>query len=399
MIDTITIDELKIGMYVVDVICSDKNFKVKTQGLVKSKKTIDILKKQGVTSVTVEYDIPDETTDNDSKDAALSDSNQNNIPPKSQPIKIKSIEDEFSRSCIIYGAATENIKNLFTCASLEQGVNTNAINDLASEITESVIRNEYAMAILTRIRNKSSYQWEHAINCAVLLCGFSLYLGLKKETTILITLGAMLHDIGIAVVPKGVIEKPGKFTKNDMDVMKKHLKWGQEIYKKNGIPQKIVLDMIINHHERLDGSGYPRGLDETNLSKLAKMSAIVDVYDAMTGDKVYKQGEQPINALRYLIAKNDKFDRGLVQQFIKYIGVHPVGSLVKLSNETLAIVIQGNRENPLNPVVKVFYNMKHRSYITSKKYDLTKGDVSIIESSRPEEYDINLSKVIREILG
>jgi hypothetical protein len=119
----------------------------------------------------------------------------------------------------------------------------------------------------------------------------------------------------------------------------------------------------------------------------------------MTGDKNYKQGEQPISALRYLLAKNEKFDRVLVQQFIKYIGVHPVGSLVKLSNETLAIVTQGNRRDPLKPKVVAFYSIKYNHTMTSKKHCLLKEDISIVASVRPEDYKINLSKMIREVIG
>ncbi len=394
--NTVTIDELKLGMYVLDVKSKNRFFKIKTQGLVKSQKIIDQLKKQGVVSLVVK------AQEESVEDTQNSPSQTPNIPQKNKPkatVKTKSLEDEFHLSCKIYDNATDCIKTIFDDIQSGQKVNFNAVNELASEITESVIRNEYAMSILTRIRHQSTYQWEHAINSGVLLCGFSLFLGIKKETATEITIGAILHDIGVAKVPKGITDKKGKLTANEKDVVQKHVSWGHQICKNDGVLNKITTDMLINHHERLDGSGYPRGIEAGKLSKLARITAIVDVYDAMTGDKYYKQGEQPINALRYLLAKNEKFDRVLVQQFIKFIGVHPVGSLVKLSNDLLAIVTQGNRRDPLKPKVTAFYNTKHSRNITSKEICLIKEPISIIASARAEDYKINLSKVIREIIG
>ncbi len=255
------------------------------------------------------------------------------------------------------------------------------------------------MSILTRIRSRSTYQWEHAINSGVIMCGFSLFLGIEKSTTTNITIGAMLHDVGVAKVPKAIIDKNGKLTQNEQDVMQKHIVWGHNICKIDGISNKIITDMLVNHHERLDGSGYPRGIAAGKLSKLARITAIVDVYDAMTGEKSYKKGEQPIVALRHLLAKKDNFDRVLVQKFIKYIGVHPVGSLVKLSNETLGVVTEGNRLEPLKPKVTSFYSLKNQRNITSKPHSLSKEDIKIIASVRPEDYKINLSKVIRGMIS
>jgi HD-GYP domain-containing protein (c-di-GMP phosphodiesterase class II) len=406
MIDTITIDELKVGMYVVDLTCSNSDFSVKTQGKVKSQKIINQLKKQGVTKLVVEYfpeEFPDARQEEQKDDVAEvqenSNKDDNQEPLVNQHKNSKSVDDEFARSCNIYDSAGGDVKNILSSGASTQRLSISAIKELANNITESVLRNEYAMAILTRIRHPSTYQWEHVLNSGVLMCGFSLYLGFEKETLKQITLGAMLHDIGVAKVPRGIVDKPGKFTKNDMDVMKKHVAWGQKICKEDEMNDKVILDMVLNHHERLDGSGYPRGLDESKLSKLARMIAIVDVYDAMTADRTYKKGDQPINVLRYLMANNKKFDRALVQQFIKYLGVHPVGSLVKLSDEKLAIVVHGNRNEPVKPKIKIFYNIKHQRYITSKECDLAKVDTKILASVRPEDYDVNLPKVIRQIIG
>jgi HD-GYP domain-containing protein (c-di-GMP phosphodiesterase class II) len=307
------------------------------------------------------------------------------------------LNEEFARSCEIYDSTTKNIQNLFERAQAQKSLSPEAVSLLANEITNSVIRNEYAITILTRIRHHSTYQWEHAINCAILICGFALFLGLNRDTAQKMTLGALLHDIGVAKVPKGIINKPGKLSSNEMTVMKKHLVWGHQLCKRDGFDDPIIMDMLINHHERLDGSGYPRGLKKEKLSKLARITAIIDVYDAMTGDKSYKKGEQPIIALRHLLRQKDKFDQELVQKFIKYIGVHPVGSLIQLSNEKLAVVVEGNRAEPLKPKIKIFYSVKLQQHLKSKDCDLTSDTASIIASIRAEDYNINSAKVIRDI--
>lgn len=397
MIKNITIDELKIGMYVKDVTWGNDKFKVKTQGIVKSTKTIEQLKKQGVVSLVVEYSPAGEPTEM-AVDNSQAETEESQSTSTTTDLKT-SIEQELSQSCVIYDNAAAQMNEMFEQVKTGKALNAAAINELASEITDSIIRNEYAITMLTRIRSQSTYQWEHAINCSVLLCGFSLYLGLKKETAQQIALGGMLKDVGMAKVPPGIIQNPAAISDFDMKAVKNHVKWGLEANKKDGLNNKIVTDMVVNHHERLDGSGYPRGIAKNSLSKLARMTAIVDVYDAFTGDKPYKPGEPPISALRYLMSNKHLFDQDLVQQFVKYLGIHPVGSVVKLSNDKLAIVTQGNRKNPVKPQVKTFYNLKHNRYTTSTDCDLAEEDHKIIASVNPEDHNINLNKVIRDVIS
>jgi len=391
MLKKITIDELEVGMYVTDVVWESSQYKVKTQGLVKSPGTIDQLRKQGVASIVIDASRLEESAKND-------EPQRTNASPATPENKKCSIEEEFARSTELYDEATEHVKEIFFNARSGEQLSPEAVHVLAGEITDSVIRNEFAMTMLTRIRHHSTYQWEHSINSGVLLCGFSLYLGIKKETAKQITLGALLHDVGNAKVPRAIMEKPDKLTKNEMSVVKKHVSWGLNICKKDGLTNPIVVDMLVNHHERLDGSGYPRGISDGKLSKLSRMTAIVDVYDAMTGDSTYRKGQEPVQVLRYLMSKPNLFDQELVQKFIKYMGVYPVGSLVQLNNDKIAVVLEGNRVEPLKPIVKVFYSIKLRHYITAKTIDLRDETAKITGSIKAEDYEINLSKLLKDIV-
>jgi len=404
---TLTINELKTGMFVTEVMLSNRKNKVKNQGRVNSQRTIESLKKQGVTQVIIKCedekttsDEPTESSEDTNPQSTESDQEDKIAPTKNKlPAEACSLDQEFSRSCEIYDNTTKNIQSLFNHARAQKALSPEAINLLACEITDSVVRNEYAITILTRIRHHSTYQWEHATNCAILVCGFALFLGLNKDTAQKMTLGALLHDIGVAKIPKGIIEKPSKLTTNEMDVVKKHLAWGHQICKKDGFNDPIIMDMLINHHERLDGSGYPRGLKKEKLSKLARITAIIDVYDAMTGDKNYKKGQPPINALRHLLGDKNKFDQEIVQQFIKYLGVHPVGSFVELSNKQIAIVVEGNRSEPLKPKVKIFFSLKLQNYVKMKDCDLSKDPVTIITSVHADVHNIKSTKVINDFLN
>ncbi len=397
MLKSLTIDELKVGMHVKDIILKNSNHKVKNQGVVNSARTIELLKKQGVARVVIECDDECEDEVNGKAQSPDTEDDEKNTPEEAID-ETQSLADEFNRSCEIYDEATESVRELFLNTSMGKPLSPESMSLLAGEITSSLLRNEHAITILTRIREKSNYQWEHAINCGVLICGFGLYLGLKKETVQEMTLGALLHDIGTAKVSNAILDKNGELTANELSVVKKHVIWGVELAKRDNFSSPIIIDMMVNHHERLDGSGYPRGLSSKKLSKLSRMTAIVDVYDAMTGDKAYKKGELPQAVLRHLLKESKKFDPELVQQFIKYMGIHPVGSLVLLSNEKLAVVLESNRIEPLKPKVKVIYNLKLERFSKPADHDLTEEDFGIVATVHASDYQINLNKVIRDIV-
>lgn len=390
---TLDINELEVGMYVKDIILKNSSHKVKNQGKVNSERTINLLKKQGVAKVVIQFEENEEPKTAATIETPADNSTQ---PPLDEET---SLEQEFARSCQIYDQATENVKQLFLDTEHHKPLNIEKMEQLAGEITESIQRNEHAITILTRLRQKSFYQWEHAINCGIILCGFSLYLGLKKSTVQEITLGALLHDIGSAKVPSAILQKMEPLNASEMAVVKKHVFWGVDLAKKEGFTSPLIVDMLVNHHERLDGSGYPRGIDKNKITKLSRMTSVVDVYDAMTGDKPYKKGELPLTVFRHLMTHKAQYDQELVQKFIKYMGIHPVGSLVELTNEKLAVVIEGNRVDPLKPKVRIIFSLKHNQFTNPTDCDLSQEDMSIIASVHPDDYEINMNKVIREVIN
>ncbi|XQW84048.1 HD-GYP domain-containing protein [Thalassotalea piscium] len=400
---TLLIDDLKVGMFVKDIILKNSNHKVKNQGTVNSEHTIALLKKQGVDKVVVELQ-PEQLAILEQNSVVDLINPPENTEADISPAQQIIIEQETSNKALsqandLYQQAHKEIHALFLQVRKGQMISTDGIDKLALAITNSVIKNEYAMVLLTCIRHHSTYQWEHAVNCAIHMCGFALYLGLTPDVVHQIAIGALMHDIGIAKIPDGIINKPEKLTSHEIPLIKKHAKYGVEICKKSGLTNPMVLDMTLNHHERLDGSGYPRGISNEKLTKLARMIAIVDVYDAITGEKNYRASQQPLEAFRYLITHKNKFDPLLVQQFIKYLGIHPVGSVVQLSNDRLAMVMAGNRAAPLEPIVKIFFNIDTMQYSKIKEVDLSKEPLAITSAIDTKDFEINSQSIIKEFIS
>ncbi|GAA5140639.1 HD-GYP domain-containing protein [Thalassotalea piscium] len=403
---TLSINELQVGMFVKDIILKNSDHKVKNQGIVNSERTIALLKKQGVDKVVVQLQ-PEQLALLDQQDQA-DQQNKNNLAISVEENEAQEstehqpdlpLDDELAQAYALYDKASEQIQSLFLQARNRQKISTDGVEKLALAIMQSVIKNEYAITILTRIRHHSSYQWEHAANCAILMCGFALFLDLKHKIVHQITIAALIHDIGNAKIPEGIISKPGLLSTHEVIAVEKHVMHGVDICQQKALLNPIIKDIILNHHERLDGSGYPRRVSEDKLSKLARAMAIVDVYDAITGEQTYKKAQQPIDAFRYLITNKNKFDPSIVQQFIKYLGVHPVGSVIQLSNERLAMVMVGNRAEPLKPKIKVFFNLDTMQHIKPRDIDLSIEDLSIVRAVNTEDFDINTSKLIKDFVN
>ncbi|SFB82172.1 HD-GYP domain-containing protein [Pseudoalteromonas denitrificans] len=411
MLKTYSISDLRPGMFVKNVSKQKKKLKIKTHGWVRSQNLIEQLKKEGILEVVVDLAQKDPTIVSQKQETIvekkLQESASKNIESTEKIKKTKkqilddiSLEQEFSKACITYDQSLNKVRTVHQDIASGMKVDIKILQKVATEIIDSVFRNEDAMAVLTRLRDKNAYAWRHTINSAILISVFARYLNYSKKSAHELTLGALLHDLGQARVPLGIINKLSSLSELENKAMQKHVAHGFNLSKTQKGVTPVMLDMIVNHHERLDGSGYPRGITGEKLSKAARMMAIVDAYDAMTADRVFKQGLEPISVLRHLLGQKEKYDSVLVQKFIKCMGVHPVGSIVKLTTDRLAIVLAGNRHDPIRPKVKVFYNAKHKHYITSKDIHLSEQDstLKIISGVRPQDHQINLSRLLKEQL-
>ncbi|MCQ8820928.1 HD domain-containing protein [Pseudoalteromonas agarivorans] len=406
MLIALPISELTPGMFVDSVTKQHEglnSIKIKTSGLVRNQAIIKRLVTEGVLELLIDFTkgdaaIPDKYKPKSAPSQKSTTSSSKTKPPAVKPAI--TLEQEFAKASINFEQHNRKLQALYGDVTTGLSVNLKVIDEMANDIVSSVFRNTSAMTILTRIKDKHSYNWRHMINCAIFTAVFAKYLGYKEEAVQQLAMGALLHDLGQAKLPQGIISRPSKLTSSEMDIIKRHVAQGLGLVKGEKGITPLILDMIVNHHERLDGSGYPRGITAEKLSRPARIMAIVDVYDALTADRPHQEGDEPINALRYLLANKELFDAELVQHFIKCLGVHPVGTIVKLTNERLALVLEGNKSNPIKPKVKLFYNAKHGHHVTPKDLDLNEPDqsIKIVSSIKPLDYQINLARLLKEHL-
>ena len=185
--------------------------------------------------------------------------------------RVVSLQQEFAKASVSYDAHNRKLQSIFGDLTSGLSLNTDALNEISNEIVSSVFRNEHAMTILTRIKDKHSYNWRHMINCTIFTAVFAKYLGYKREVVQELAMGALMHDLGQAKLPQGIFSKPGKVTGNEMTAIKKHVAQCLGLLKGEKGITTLMLDMIVNHHERLDGSGYPRGVDDSKISRPARI--------------------------------------------------------------------------------------------------------------------------------
>jgi len=402
MLITLPISELTPGMYVDSVTKQHEginSIKIKTSGLVRDKSIIQRLVAEGVLELLIDFTKGDAAIPAKYKPQNKPKTFNSQQKAEKTPIAI-TLEQEFAKASVNYEQQGRKLQSLYGDLTSGLSLNVKVLDEIACEIVSSVFRNANAMTILTRIKDKHSYNWRHMINCAIFTAVFAKYLGYKEPLVQELAMGALLHDLGQAKLPQGIFSKPSKVTNNELVAIKKHVAQGLGLVKGEKGITPLMLDMIVNHHERLDGSGYPRAIQGDKISRPARIMAIVDVYDAMTADRPHQDGDEPINALRYLLANKQMFDAELVQHFIKCLGVHPVGTIVKLTNDRLALVLEGNKLNPIKPKIKLFYNAKHSHHITPKNIDLSEHthDIKILASVKPLDYQINLSRLLKEHL-
>ncbi|WP_166420870.1 HD-GYP domain-containing protein [Pseudoalteromonas sp. Z1A8] len=384
------ISQLLPGMFVQSVTKQTGSIKIKNQGWVKTQASINNLIKAGILEVEID---PDKT---------LIDSVPEKDPIAIPTTKIKrdpwqkthSAEQEIGKAKKLYDEAKTLQLKAFKDIKAGRDIDIAPFRELASGFMDSVFRNQDALACLTQMRQKDAYLLEHSINVSILMGIFAKHLGIEKDIIVELTTGALLHDIGKIKIPDEVLNKPGRFTDDEFKIMKMHSLFSKEILEESGLTG-IAVDIAGMHHERLDGKGYPFGKKGDEISQYVRMASIVDVYDALTAERVYKAGMEPIKAFKILKdGCPDSFDPVLLNKFIQCIGIHPVGTLVRLSSQKVGLVTESNPSTPLKPVVKTFYSAKHSRYTEVKDIDLSnKKTVDTLESAvKPKEYNIDLER-------
>lgn len=284
----------------------------------------------------------------------------------------RALRAELPKAKQAFDKSLRHIHQVLDEVAQSSGIDVQAAREIVADCVDSILRNDTAMFWLTKIKNQDDYTAEHCLRVGILAITFGKYLQLERAQLELLGLCGMLHDVGKMQIPNHILNKTTPLTQTEFDTIKQHTSLGYEYLSAHDDIAPEVQQAARNHHEHINGKGYPRQISEAELSLYDRMIAIVDSYDAMTSDRCYRLGMPASQAVSILYnEQHQHYDSQLVQLFIQMVGIYPVGSLVKMSNGQIAVVISTNEDHKLEPVVELLTD-PYRKLIQPVAVDLSK---------------------------
>jgi len=376
----VNIDELLVGHYVVEIASQKGSFTLSKASHIKSKGVIQNLKANGVSAVFID---PKKTLSAQSK------------KPKKQ-----FSSSDYSEAKEIFSQAKTIQKKVFEDALNECDIDLKPVNEITQQTIDKTMNSPSSLACAINIRKKDEYLLEHSVAVSVLMCIFCQHLNVDKETTHHLVVGAFLHDVGKIKIPDKVLNKPGRLTESEFDIMKTHASHSIDIIKETPGISELSIEVASLHHEKINGLGYPNQKKGDDITQYGRMIAICDIFDALTAHRCYKKGFTHLKAFSILkeLANDNHLDRSLVDEFIRCIGAFPIGSIVQLESNKLAIVEGRNNHDPMNPKVRSFYSAKHNHFLNIHDIDLSKSDDKIVKAVRADDFDLDLNKITEMLI-
>ena len=302
------------------------------------------------------------------------------IPPPS-----KAFAEEMRTATAVCNKGKAQVQKMFNEARLGRAIDAESFMPLVQEISDSVFRNPGAMVSLARLKTQDDYTYMHSVAVCALMVALGRELGFDEEQCRVAGTAGLLHDVGKALMPLDILNKPGKLTDDEFDVMRSHPVRGHELLQEARGADPSTMDVCLHHHERFDGGGYPHKLPNDRLNQLVRMGSICDVYDAITSNRPYKNGWDPADSIGKMASWKGQFDPVVFATFVKSVGIYPTGSLVRLRSERLAVVIEQNAAALTAPVVRVFYSLKSNMPVSLQRLELGGGTSDRIIAREPPD--------------
>ncbi len=331
---------------------------------------------------------------------------QLNVAPQAQ--KRRTSQDhlqlisELRRVKTTYDQSHDYIAEVLEDVRFGRSFNIEDGKQLVEKFITSIMRNENALLLLTQLKDYDEYTVRHSLNVCILSIVFGRHLKLKPAELKVLGLGALLHDIGKMKIPSAILNKAGKLDKAEFERIKQHPLYGYRLLSARNDFNPVVAEIALSHHERIDGKGYPRGLKGDQLKTLPMMVAIIDVYDAITTKRCYRDGISPHEALK-LMYENEigAFREDLLDRFIQCLSIFLVGSIVELDNGEVGIVMSVNHEHHLAPVVLLVLGPDKQPYTPRKVCNLqllarNGSPVRIKRILESNAYNINATEILFE---
>lgn len=410
MLKEIAIEQLVVDMYIAELIGKDDTMlPKKKRGMVRDERIIKKFSEIGIIKVIIDTDRgldlfdasasaeEEAPLDIEQVDSAIKEGLANIMLETSTQYRDLQLEwgtakEVFDTSVSIVTSSIETVKK-------GQDINPEYFRQASSAISKSVLRNKDALTWLGRFRDVNSYLYEHSVNSAVLMGIFAHAYGLSESEVEQCINGALLHDLGEAKVAPDLFDKEGALTDEEYQLVQGHVGFGLTLLDSDMHASVITASIIREHHERMDGSGYPSGLAGDHISIYGKMFAIVDTYDAVTNKRTYKDAVPSSVGMRTLLElAGNNFDESLVHQFIKCMGVYPTGSLVLLNNNILAVVIAQTPGQPLKPLVRTAFSKVTMAFVEPRMLNLSHEDhdIRIKSYEDPRDYGIEVNEFMPE---
>jgi HD-GYP domain-containing protein (c-di-GMP phosphodiesterase class II) len=288
-----------------------------------------------------------------------------------------SFNDEVKRAAKICAKGKEAVVSMFQEARMGKAIEAEAAAPLVEEISNSVLRNPGALISLARLKTADDYTYMHSVAVCALMIALSRKLNLDEQQTREAGMGGLLHDLGKAMIPMEILNKPGKLTDEEFALVKTHPEEGHKLLLGGKGISEVTKDVCLHHHEKIDGSGYPKGFNDEKISLFAKMGAVCDVYDAVTSNRPYKAGWDPAESIKRMAEWKGHFDPTVFQAFVKSLGIYPVGSLIRLESGKLGVVVEQGEQSLLKPKVRVFFSTKSQAYIKPELIDIARSSEKI----------------------
>jgi putative nucleotidyltransferase with HDIG domain len=274
----------------------------------------------------------------------------------------------------VYSDASAAAQQLWDTAAADGRPDPRQAATVVDTLAQAVAQNRTALLALTALKNYDNYTFTHMVNVSILTMAQARALGIEGAVLREFGLAGLMHDIGKVRTPTEILNKPDRLTPAEFEIMKRHVVDGAEILRRTPEIPPIAPIVAFEHHLRIDGTGYPNGVSRASLNLATQICGVADVYDAMRSQRKYQQAF-PSERILAVLQRNDggQFDQRLVRRFVQIIGIYPVGNLVRLETNEVAVVLQVNAADPHKPVVRVVLDAKGRKYLRPYEVNLSQS--------------------------
>ena len=305
-------------------------------------------------------------------------------------ITLKSIPVGKKSMLEVYNGAVDTVKNVMNEVRLGKIPQSEPVNHVIDELSESVLTDQNAIIGLTMIKNYDNYLFNHSVNVSIIALSLAKAMNLESTELHAVGIGSLLHDIGKTGVAEDIIRKPGGLSSEEWEKIKEHPLIGSNIIKRMDGLHDIVGKLIYEHHIRYDHSGYPQST--VKLHPLTQIVTIADAYDALTTLRVYQQPHTPVEALKVMQNFSGRhFNPDILNTFVSMIGAYPVGTVVRLSTNEVGIVTAVKKDAQDRPTIKIVFAADGAALAEPLETDLTQTlDKTIVSSVNPAVLDIDL---------